>query len=1292
MHDHCHSNNHFYGQPSQGQCSEVLNRCENDCGGPQTVVPPPIPPVRYVPGMNVQEQLCHMAERVNISIDRWNQIQRDCYKALDNVVGAAVNNDVYYAPDEVRYMEGYSEDAGCSYAVVEARNCDRAGKPIYCNLRPAYNNVTNSGAQENIQNVSFVASAQMVITAVQSTITRWAGSSVFCGNPGNSAPDDTVWIAGFNKNGVLRFFRGDVSQDHLRQNRMLNVIGPVFPIIRDAKRFEEVTVGEETGSIQAMGWKDNGNKVFFSCGMYDQPGMTPTQVTDVLLGMGCRTAVITSYQTKAATAWDSTPLAGTDAGVLDQNDGVITAPGLTGGMTFLGKLTDAPLQWNIPANCVNWVISKKPHHGWRNAFTTEIANVVQNLGKQDNTLASLMGQLKSETDAIGNLQHQVTQNTNNISELKVTVNAFDDRITDTESRLDRAETAINRNKSEIELIEEKLNQEISTRSEQYTELVAADTTEREARIAADNEERQERIDADNTEKAARESADLAEREARQQADEQESEERRSADSALQAAIDAEMSSRKSADTVLENSIKKTELDLEAEDQKLMAAIDSEATTRAQADRNLQAAIEAEQSARSTKDTQHEARMDSLQANIDKDHEEVMGEIEGIKDGSLLPIASETTLGAIMVGDNLSIDETGRLNAQASATPIDPTVIEGNPGITVAQDDNKVWKVGIDDNIVVTEDEFDTQVDSLNTKFNMVDAKADSITTRVDTIEETSTSIKTQVETNKHDISVQDTRITNIAGEVSDIHDSIARIKSGEDLPVASADTLGAIRVGANLSISEDGILSAAGGSEGPGETIAAGTGIKVERDEGTGIATVGLNSDTQASLALIPSKADKTQVDNISTALSGKANKADVTALTERTTAVEEKASSNETKITEVETTANAAASGVNQLNSAQTALGVRVDNAEKEIDATQTTIATAQADIANLRTDLQSVDNKAEAATNAASDAEAIAASKMGKTGDVATGTYTFRTGVAKAEIRGGQYTGTTDDFEGIYFEKDEDAGEILMAVRTGKGVGFSAQPRNITQSDNGYTRIGGIKNPVGTHEAANKTYVDSAVSKANSTAQAALTTAQRALPKSGGVLTGDLTAPNITVNGDLEGANLTASDELRIITNGEEITITADADSLYFVDKLTGSNAPVQLQNIKDPSSNLDACNMKYVNEKFNNIALTSRLGVYAINRFKLEIFGYRNGNVPFVRGAKLNTMSSFPVDSGFEVQQSFTLDNTYGYYSCVTIGERLICCLTINGNIARVTFYNPGNIFNLGNGKTFYFGESR
>ena len=56
------------------------------CGTP---VPPPVRPVVNIPGPNVQAQMCEMAGRVNECILRWNQTQRNCYEALDRVVGAA---------------------------------------------------------------------------------------------------------------------------------------------------------------------------------------------------------------------------------------------------------------------------------------------------------------------------------------------------------------------------------------------------------------------------------------------------------------------------------------------------------------------------------------------------------------------------------------------------------------------------------------------------------------------------------------------------------------------------------------------------------------------------------------------------------------------------------------------------------------------------------------------------------------------------------------------------------------------------------------------------------------------------------------------------------------------------------------------------------------------------------------------------------------------------------------------------------------------------------------------------
>lgn len=1103
------------GEPmgGEGRCGEVCGpKGPADCAEHCTPVPPPIPPVRYVPGMNVQEQLCNMAERVNISINRWNQIQANCYQALDNVVGAAVNNDVYYSPDEVRFMEGYDEDSACSYSVVEAKAVDRAGKPILCHLRAAYNNETNSGARENITDVSFVTSAQVVITAVQATSTHWAGTTVFNCNPGNSAPDDTVWVCGWNRNGVLRFFRGDVGEDVMRQNRMVNCIGPVFPVIKDGKLFEEVvgSIGETKGAIQAIGWKPNGNKVFFSCGCYEQPGMTPNQVAIVLQRFGCKTAVITSYQYAPVNPQDATPIAGTESSITYDST-VIGVPGMTGGMTFLGKLTDAPIQWSVPANCANWVISKRPHRGWKNAFTTEVANVVQRLGNQENSMNSILGQLKVENDAISKLQYQVTQNTNNISDLTVTVNTFDTRITTLEGKM----TTVENNVSKLQT---DLAAEITTRQQQYAELKQADATERQERIAADN--------------------------------------------ALDSAIKLETASRESADRVLQNNIDEEANIRKAEDNKLKAEIDSEATTRANADRNLQAAIEAEASARSTKDTQHEARMDAIEAQQQKDVDEINREIEGIKDGSSLPIATTTSVGVIKVGKNLTVGADGTLDAMAGEGSGD-RVAQG-PGISITETPDGTKVIGIDENVVVNTDELkavEDRVESLETKQTdqaAKDAAQDEaigdLTTRVTTVESDVTSI--------------DNQIGSISTRIDGITNTITNITNGDGLPIASSTTLGAIKVGANLSISTDGVLSASAGEGQSGETVAAGTGIKVDHNTETNVATVSLSPDVQGDIASIPSLALRSDVEDLRTTVAGKANTSDLNAVKAVADKNKDDIAGLVTKVDGVETTANAAASGVSQLNSSVTALGNRVDNNTQNIDAVSSDVEELQQKAEQLRTDLESVDETATSAHQMAADAEAAAAGKVSKTGDTMTGPLVVNSDFTLLDVK---------------FEVGADASGTPML---GLGAGVA----------NNDVILNGIAIPIANNSAVNKSYVDAmeatlaeniqnvaltaetattTADAAKTSADAAKITADNAMPKSGGDFTGLVGFLSTGSAGDVNPAIILRSQR----SNGAA-NIRWDENVINFSQYVPNSGvSTVVLRGINDPVYNSDAVTKSYV-----------------------------------------------------------------------------------------------------------------
>lgn len=73
-------------------------------------------------------------------------------------------------------------------------------------------------------------------------------------------------------------------------------------------------------------------------------------------------------------------------------------------------------------------------------------------------------------------------------------------------------------------------------------------------------------------------------------------------------------------------------------------------------------------------------------------------------------------------------------------------------------------------------------------------------------------------------------------------EDFAKIGEPYELPVASADTLGGIKVGANLSITPEGVLSASGGGGGAGEI----TSVVVESsDLGLTVGVNGVNSDPE---------------------------------------------------------------------------------------------------------------------------------------------------------------------------------------------------------------------------------------------------------------------------------------------------------------------------------------------------------------------------------------------------------------------------------------------------------------
>ena len=492
-----------------------------DCGctpPPPTVCPPPKPPVCQPPqpvmgqippvptvieGSSLYEAMGKVIERTNMCINQWNCISKNCYEAMNACVAAARSNDVYYDDCEVNYQEGYDTTEGCAYAIVEKKAVDRKGKPIFVSLAPAYDNTTNSGVEQGIFDMSFIKSANVIMTAVQADSDKWFGPAMYRGAaiPGESNPDGYVY--GFNRHGALRYFKGDVTETTLCQNQMVDVIGGCVPIIYDSKIIDGVEAMTQKQAVCAIGFNcGTGSVFFFSCSAQNQPGMGITSVARILQGYGCTTAVVTSATTNT--------------------------PAATGeGMLYMGQMTTDPVNAKEPKNLAYWVISKCPN--FNNAFQKEVADLVQTTGRNAWETYLLGVQIQSFDD-------RITQNAKDIA-------AEIERATAAEEALDqKIEAETNRAEAAEDALDKKIDAETERATAAETALdnkIVAETnraTAAENKIASDLQAEVTRATTRETQIQAALDAEIAARIA--------------ADNDLINAIEQEVLARKAADTAL----------------------------------------------------------------------------------------------------------------------------------------------------------------------------------------------------------------------------------------------------------------------------------------------------------------------------------------------------------------------------------------------------------------------------------------------------------------------------------------------------------------------------------------------------------------------------------------------------------------------------------------------------------------------------------------------------------------------------------------------------------------------
>lgn len=519
--------------------------------GPGLKQIPPIPKV--CEGESLYQAMNAQITRTNACIEQWNMISRNCFAAMHACVEAARANDVYYDDCEVHYQTGYDENEGCAYALVEKKSVDRNGQPIFVKLVPAFNNSTNSGITQDIFDVSFIESANLIVTAVPTGQANWYGPAMWQGAPIPGIDQNIMhpiegqdpmpalsnpgWVYGFNRQGWLRFFNAkDVDHTILCQNAMVDVMGSCWPILSDNELTETANELTNKASITAIGFnKGTGSVFFFSCSAQDQPGMSGVAVAKLLQGYGCTTAVITSM----IMADDKTESAG---------------------MLYMAQMTTVPQAGRSPSNLAYWVISKRPN--FKNRFQKEIADLVQTTGQNSWKNYLLGAQIQDFDDRIiateKAIKDEVERATQAEKELQDNINAETNRAMEAEKLL---QDNINAEVDRATAAEKALDYKIDAETQR---AMAAEKAETDRATAAEAELNQKIIDETNRATTAENSlaADIAAEKLRAQTRENEIQaaldkeirERVSADNDIINALEQEVLARRAADTALQNNI------------------------------------------------------------------------------------------------------------------------------------------------------------------------------------------------------------------------------------------------------------------------------------------------------------------------------------------------------------------------------------------------------------------------------------------------------------------------------------------------------------------------------------------------------------------------------------------------------------------------------------------------------------------------------------------------------------------------------------------------------------------
>lgn len=733
---------------------------------------PPVPSV--VEGESLYQAMNNLSDRVNTCINVYNDVMRNAYATLQHLEAAAAENGAYYGPCEVWSEQGYDADLSANYYLIHKAVVDRHGEPIRIQLKLAYNNTTNSQVPESIQSASLNCLANVIVPAQPVTPGQgWFGNAIYNSMPIPSVENESLYTVGFTRNGTMRVYANSVPASDLLRDGVENAMGVSGVLVQQGQPTTEAWIenipnyGEQASRI-CMGQNYTTKEVvFLVCGVENvstKKGLTSAACAKILADYGCTVAVELCQGVQSA-AMES------------------------------GQLMFTPADDKVPEVYAYWYITRACHY--KNDYQRELAELMQNYGtaiwetylnhQRIDTLRADMNQavqwlqenINKEVDramtAEGYLQENINKEVN-------------DRIAAVQELKDWAEKGLNdenqRAVAEEKRLQEEIDKEADTRqamdenlqtninaevnraltAEGYLqENINREVQDREAAVEAEHEWASKAINDENK-RAVTEEKRL------QESINREAEIRQQMDDALQTNINAEVNRAMTAEGYLQENINK-----EVNDR--IAAVAAERTqTQADVSAENQRAVRAENMLDS-KIRDVSDRVDTLTNDLqtlNTRYLTLQSQLAAITDDVT---AIQTTIASLVKAQNNLAETIEQIRQGIIILPylsINGGTLKGNVNF---ENPGRITNLDL------------PQADTDAASKEYVDATANSVQ---ESLEET---LQEQIKDAK------DYTDQEIAA-------------NAYTLPAATETVLGGIKVGENLSITEDGVLSAsAPGSE-----------------------------------------------------------------------------------------------------------------------------------------------------------------------------------------------------------------------------------------------------------------------------------------------------------------------------------------------------------------------------------------------------------------------------------------------------------------------------------------------